>query len=213
MTQVQASEVLHDHPLLADHSAAIVLSPQHELMRDAAYADNISAIWTGAVGGYLNTKPLGAGDPFHGWSDANWLRFKDNRKLPIFVQSAPILSHAENEAWIVLRELYRLGVPRGVRTALDLETAVNQRYVQRYGQILNWGGYRVWVYGSASTVFNNPPINGYWVADYVANHLPFMYDHPDVRTTQYTDNKLTGGRYDSSTVKDWVYADKAHWWI
>jgi hypothetical protein len=78
---------------------------------------------------------------------------------------------------------------------------------------MHWAGYWVWVYGSASTVFANPPLDGYWVADYVASGQPFMYDHLHVKSTQYTNNLRTGGKYDSSTLIDRVWKDKHHWWV
>ena len=179
-----------------------------ERMRDAAYAANIARPWDGVVAGYLNSRL--DGDPAHPWSRSDWQMFVHNRKLPIFVQSHPVTAMAETDAFAVLRALYELGVPHSVRTALDLETAVDAEYVRRYGQVMHWGGYHVWVYGSASTLFGNPPLDGYWVADY-AGIGPFMYSHPDVRATQYSDN-LPGGRYDSSTIHPWVYDDMHHWW-
>lgn len=178
-----------------------------EHMRDAAYAANIPASWTGAVGGYLNAK----GDPYHPWTPADWARFPHNRKLPIFVQSHPEAADAVSDGFKVLRSLYELSVPRGCRTALDLETAVDPGYVRAYGRVLNYFGYRVWPYGSVSTLFGNPPLQGYWMADYRADRSPFMYDHIDGRATQYTDNP-PADKYDSSTIHPWAYADLAHWW-
>jgi len=179
-----------------------------ELMRDAAYATNIPRPWHDAVAGYLNSRP--DGDPFHPWSAADWRLFRDNRKLPIFVQSHPVTDMAEADAFATIKALYDIGAPMGIRVALDLETAVNAEYVHRYGRVMLWAGFRVWVYGSASTVFGNPPIDGYWVADYVSTG-PFLYGHADVKATQYTDNP-PDGKYDSSAVREWVYADVTHWW-
>jgi hypothetical protein len=176
-----------------------------EHMRDAAFAANIPTPWSGAVGGYLNAK----GDPFHPWTAADWARFHDNRKLPIFVQSNPDPNRAEFEALRVLDSLYTLRVPRDVYIALDLETAVSPAYVLGFGSVLHWAGFHTWVYGSASTVFKNPPLRGYWVADYL-NGEPFEFDHPDVLATQYTDNP-PADHYDSSTVKPWIYQSR-HWW-
>jgi hypothetical protein len=184
----------------------------HELMRDAAFAGNIPSDWNGAVAGYLNTPR--AGDAFHAWSEADWKSFPDQRKLPIFVQSHPGgAAQGREDGWHAVRALRTLGLPSGklLRTALDLETAVDPPYVRAYGGVLRWAGFHVWVYGSASTVFRNPALDGYWVANYVSSG-PFMYDHPEVRATQYTNNPPAGA-YDSSTVKEWVWLDKAHWWV
>jgi hypothetical protein len=179
-----------------------------EHMRDAAYAANIPTPWGGAVAGYLNSRP--EGDPAHPWTASDWIKFQANRKLPIFVQSHPVTDMAEADAFATLKALYDIGAPAGIRTALDLETAIDAEYVRRYGKVMRWSGFRVWVYGSASTVFGNPPLDGYWVADYLDGQ-PFLYDHPDVRATQYTNNP-PASKYDSSAIRNWVYADVAHWW-
>jgi hypothetical protein len=181
-----------------------------ERMRDAAYAANIPLPWEGAVAGYLNTRP--DGDPLNPWTPADWAKFPKNRKLPIFVQSHPLTADPVADAWAALQALEKLGVPagKGIRTVLDLETAVDTRYVNLYGGIMHWAGFWVHPYGSASTIFGNPPVDGYWVADFVGK--PFMYLHPDVRMTQYTDNPPKDS-YDSSAVKRWVYDDVAHWWV
>ena len=179
-----------------------------ELMRDAAYATNIPRPWHDAVAGYLNSRP--EGDPAHPWSAEDWRIFHGNRKLPIFVQSHPVTHMAEADAFAALKALYDIGAPAGIRTAIDLETAVDAEYVHRYGRVMHWAGYRVWVYGSASSVFGNPALDGYWVADYTGTG-PFLYDHANVRATQYTNNP-PANRYDSSAVREWVYAEVAHWW-
>lgn len=180
---------------------------QVERMRDSANPLAIPQGFTGIVAGYLRKH----GDPFEPWTKANWQRFKGNKKLPIFVESFPHMDHVEEEAFGVLQNLYTQGVPVGSYTAIDLETAVNPSYVEAYGKILNYFGYKVFVYGSASTVFNNPPLNGYWVADY-AGIGPFMFDHPNVRATQYADPAHgSGGEWDSSTVKYWT-AKFGKWW-
>jgi len=72
--------------------------------------------------------------------------------------------------------------------------------------VLHAAGYKVWVYGSASTVFSNPGLNGYWVADY-ASIWPFMYNHSGVRATQYA----PGEYYGSFSIKDWTYYSGT-WW-
>jgi len=45
-----------------------------------------------------------------------------------------------------------------------------------------------------------PPADGYWVADW-AGMGPFMYRHQYVKATQYA----CGTNYDSSLVKHWQY--------
>jgi hypothetical protein len=168
-----------------------------EQMRDAAFATNISQSWTGAVAGYY-----GGPNAFHVWAAAGWKRFAANRKLPIWVAG----NDGAREGSQAVRALRRLGVPSGVFTAVDMETRVDQPYLAAFGHALQETGYRVWVYGSASSVFRNPALNGYWVADY-AGIGPFMYDHVQVRATQYA----SGQEFDSSTVKHWSYYS-GPWW-
>src|SRR5713101_1304048 len=107
------------------------------------------------------------------------------RKLPIWVRSDPAAVVAAPDAFAALERLFELKVPRGVTVALDLETAVSFEYVRMFHRVMRWAGYYVWVYGSASTIFDNPHADGYWVADF-AGKGPFMYNHARVRSTQYT---------------------------
>lgn len=165
-----------------------------ELMRDAAYASNLKG-WTGAVAGYF-----GGPSAFHVWSPSDWAQFKGLRKLPIWVGG----QDGAGEGWAAAQALWALGVPKGVYTVLDMEGRTDKTYVTNYGAVLNFVGYAVWVYGSANTVFTNPRLNGYWVADYTGTG-PFMF--PGARATQYTN----GQTYDSSTVKTWTYYF-GNWW-
>ena len=170
----------------------------NERMRDSAFATNIDQAWTGAVAGYY-----GGPDAFHVWSPGGWQRFRSNRKLPIWVAGLDGRGEGERAAGA----LRALGVPKYVYTAVDMENRVDKTYVAHFGETLQAAGYKVFVYGSASSVFSNPLLNGYWVADF-AGTGPFMYDHRHVRATQYA----TGPDYDSSTVRDWTY-DFGTWWV
>lgn len=169
-----------------------------ERMRDAAYAINIPTAWHGAVGGYLNSP-----NAFHPWSRDEWARFPKNRKLPIFEVGKDGRTDAQN----AIEQLAIMRVPIGTSVVLAMETHVLPDYVNNFGDVLAIQGYKTWVCGSASTVFGNPARNGYMVEDFVTTG-PFMYDHPDVRITQYANGDL----YDSSTVKDYTY-DEERWWV
>jgi hypothetical protein len=135
------------------------------------------------------------GDTPHVWTLTEWGRFSGHYKLPIYVASNDGRD-ADADAFEALRHLYALGVPLDTRIALDLETRIAPVYVSRFNAVMAFFGYRVWVYGSASTVFRNPVCRAYWVADY-AGKGPFMYDHAGVMATQWTN----GVHYDSSLVK------------
>jgi hypothetical protein len=176
-----------------------------ERMRDSAYAADIPPGWGGIVAGYL-----GGGNQLNAWSAADWQRFPGLKKLPVYVRTQPV--NPVDDAFGVLRSLHYLDVPagKGVWTALDLETAVAPAYVTGYGEVLHWAGFKVLVYGSASTVLGNPPLDGYWVADY-AGQGPFMYPGANVAATQYASPATgSGGAWDSSAVT--VDAQQGAWW-
>jgi hypothetical protein len=166
-------------------------------MRDAAFAATIGAAWHGAVAGYY-----GGPAAYHVWPRRDWAQFAGRRKLPIWVAGF----NGAGEGAQAARALYELGVPAGSYTAVDMEMRVDRTYLEHFGAVLAAASYRVWVYGSASTVFGNPRLDGYWVADY-AGTGPFMYNHPHVRATQYASGPL----FDRSEVKEWTY-QFGRWW-
>lgn len=173
-----------------------------ERMRDSEFAANIGMPFRRAIAGYY-----GGPREAHQWGPAEWKRFPRNRKLPIWVGGFD----GQAEGHEAVKALRALGVPRGTYTALDMETRVDRTYVEHFGEVVRAAGYKVFVYGSAATVFRNPHLNGYWVADY-AGRGPFMYNHKHVRMTQYADpNSGSGGDWDSSTVKLWTY-HFGRWW-
>jgi hypothetical protein len=170
----------------------------NERMRDAAIANGIGEAWNGAVAGYY-----GGPGAYHVWAPGDWKQFPVNRKLPIWVAG----QNGSEEGPAAAEALRALGVPAHVYTVVDMETRVDKTYVASFGAALQAAGYKVWVYGSASTVFGNPRLNGYWVADYTGAG-PFMYGQSHVRATQYA----RGQNYDSSTVRDWTF-NFGRWWV
>ena len=164
-------------------------------MADAAYAAAIPPGFQVAAGYY------GGPNAYHVWPTADWGRFPGMR-LPIWVGG----DAGAEEGALAVDALRRFpgGVPRGCITVLDMETRVDKTYVAAFGIVLQDAGYKVWVYGSASTVFSNPELNGYWVADYTGQ--PFMHPAVGVRATQYAAGLpgAGGGQYDASLVKPWV---------
>jgi hypothetical protein len=163
-------------------------------MRDAAFAANIGT-WSGAVAGYI-----GGPNAYNVWSEGDWKLYPGNRKLPIWVSG--LSGPDEGEA--CLTALKKLGVPTGTPVVADMETRVDRTYLDNFGAVLAAAGYKTWVYGSASTVFANPQLNGYWVADFTDS--PFMHSHPGVRATQWA----SGEDFDSSLIKWWQYY---HLWL
>lgn len=156
-------------------------------MGDAAYAANLDGTAFNAVAGYLSSP-----DDFHTWSETDW-QGVPGPKLPIWVAGFDGAGEAES----AVVQLNSLGA-KNCYVAVDMEGRVDKTYVDGFYTIMRNSGYRVWVYGSASTVFNNPQCNGYWVADYTGR--AFMYNHSGVRATQWTNGPL----YDQSTVRPWT---------
>jgi hypothetical protein len=169
-----------------------------ERMRDAAFAASIPADWDGAVAGYYGAP----GDAYNVWDRADWKRFPRHRKLPVWVADY----NGRDDGAAAVAELQALKVPARAYTAVDMELRVDKTYLEHFGEVLGDAGYKVWVYGSSSSVFGNPHLDGWWVACY-AGIGPFMFDHPDIRATQFRQ----GDAFDSSTVKEWTY-DDGTWW-
>jgi hypothetical protein len=165
-------------------------------MFDASTPPKVAPAGYSVAAGYIG------GDTPHVWTAAEWARFSKLHKLPIFTRSNPGQANGVNDGFAALRQLYNIGAPRGIAVAIDLEEAVNAAYVNAFAAVMHYAGNYTWCYGSASTVFRNPACNGYWAADYLDSREPYMYNHPDIRATQYTD----GTEYDSSLVTSWNYA-------
>lgn len=162
-------------------------------MGDAAYAADLDGTSFDAVAGYLNSP-----NAFHSWSEADWDKVP-GPKLPIWVANFGA-KNGRNDGREIVLQLRALGVPKGKLCVVDLEESVDKTYVERlYSVVHDQAGYRVWVYGSSASVFNNPPCNGYWVADYLGTE-PFMYDHRQARATQWE----RGNNYDTSAVFKWT---------
>lgn len=165
---------------------------QWATMGDAAYAANLDGTSFNAVGGYL-VSPNAA----HPWTTADW-EGVPGPKLPIWVKEEG--GNGADEGEEALRQLFAMNV-KPCYIAVDMEEMVDKTYCENFYKVCNNTGYKVLIYGSASTVFQNPQCNGYWVADYI--YEPFMYNHPGTRATQWTDGEL----YDQSTVKPWILKD------
>lgn len=169
-------------------------------MADAAFPQNIPPGFPIAAGYYPGL------DDFHAWTPADWGRFPGYR-LPVTVPADPGSGPLDGGSAVAyLRNV--LHVPEGCITGLDLETRVDVRYVLNFGQVMQDAGYKVWVYGSQSTVFQNPPLNGYWpaVRNWTAAAVERLLQQPHVRAAQIADL----GGYDVSYVKPWTEGEMWH---
>jgi len=106
----------------------------------------------------------GGGDTPHVWTTAEIAAQPARYRLPIFVRSNPAGANPTADAEAFWSWLRALGCPLGSATVLDLETAINPAYVTAFGNAMHFGGYRVLPYGSTSTLFQNPVLDGYWAA-------------------------------------------------
>lgn len=164
---------------------------------DAAFAANLDGTSFDGVFGYLR-----APNDLHTWTADDWKRFP-GWKVPIWVggQDGP------GEGRAAVTQLQALGVPKGCIIVLDMEGRKDDLYVMRFGRVVQAAGYLAWVYGSASTDRLNPPLNGYWLAEYGPGGAPLstaqvmaLLELPHVRGVQYASNRL----YDSSLIKKWT---------
>jgi hypothetical protein len=162
--------------------------------RDAAFAANLHG-WDGLVLGYYGG-PLA----FHVWGATEWRAF-GGPKIPIWVGG--YAGAAEGQQAVNALEV--LEVPKGCETILDMETRVDRTYVRHFGEVVQAAGYRVLVYGSTSTLFKNPQLNGYAVAD--PTGVPHMYPHPGVRLTQWAFGQV----FDSDVLRHWIAEDGYLW--
>jgi hypothetical protein len=163
-------------------------------MWDASSPPAVPPAGFDAAAGYLG------GDTPHIWTVDEWRRLDRLPKLPIWVRSDPgTPAQGESDALIALHRLYQIGAPRGITVALDLEEAVDPPFTERFGSVMHWAGFYVWPYGSRDFIFRNPPLDGYWVADFTGT--PHFAAGANVRATQWE----AGPVLDRSVVKWWSW--------
>jgi len=169
-------------------------------MFDAAYPERVLKFgapkWE-VVAGYVG------GNTPHVWTDAEWALMVERSGalwcLPIYSRSNPGIHDPSVDAGQLVAWLIDHRVPKGCGAALDLETAIDPGYVRTFDSKLYAVGYKVILYGSKSSLFQNPkPSGGYWVADYT--NEPHLY--PGSAATQWAGSTPFGGAYDPSLVAD-----------
>lgn len=155
-------------------------------MYDAAYPPAHPPAYP-VVAGYLG------GDTPHVWTLAEWSHQPARFRLPIWVRSNPGQVDPHTDAVHALAAAHLLGVPHGSTIALDFETAIDAAYVKTFDQVLGDAGYKVMLYGSASSVRHNPqPSGGYWVANWTGT--------PHLETGAVATQWTNGSGYDSSLI-------------
>lgn len=140
------------------------------------------------------------GDTPYVWSDAEIAAQAARWRLPIFTRSNPIdAAQAASDAGKAVAWLRARAVPLGSAVALDYETAINAAYVAEFDHVLVGAGYATLLYGSKSTVTQNPrPSAGYWTASW--NGIAHL--DTGAAATQWASDTMLGKPYDLSEVAD-----------
>jgi hypothetical protein len=135
------------------------------------------------------------GDTPHIWTTREVNAITTTYRLPIWVRSNPGSYNGILEANSAVAWLLQHGVPKGCALALDFETAVDNDYVHLFDTVTGDAGYKTVLYGSLSTIEQNPtPRGGFWVADW--NNKDVLV--PGSVATQYE----SFSDYDLSIVSD-----------
>lgn len=172
-----------------------------ERMFDAAFPPDEPVAGCAAAAGYLG------GDTPHVWTGAEWNAATARgrlRMLPIWV-SAGILVNPRAQARDAAAAAVALGwqphhqVRRVI--GLDMETEIDPQFVAAFGGTLHELGFGCWPYGSESTIFGNPAIDGYWVAAYPGPGPVVTFPGEHVVAHQYAaDVHTLGGLVDMSVI-------------
>lgn len=143
---------------------------------DSAWPDNPAPAGDQVVMGYIG------GDTPHVWSLADWNSQPARYRIPIWTRDNPGGYSGTTEAQAALAKLDSLGAPRGITVVIDFELAQDADYVLKFDAVMVAAGNKTALYGSKSTLFNNPrPSAGYFPADLTG--VPHLY--PGTLLTQY----------------------------
>jgi hypothetical protein len=166
----------------------------------------IDAAWpplgTGVKCDIIN-RYIGGGTP-HVWtqSETDQMMQETGARgiLPNFVRVPPTTRDPRAEAAWCVKWMQDHGQPRGTLIALDYETAVST-WQEEFDKIIVDGGYRMVLYGSRSTLFQNKrPSGGYWPAHW--NNTPHLCPEAGVAMTQYGGDVTINKPWDISLVAD-----------
>lgn len=165
--------------------------------------------WADTVQGYIGERvPIRTPTP-HIWTKADWDKFGNRKKYPMFVGTPAIGAAGDPliEAFECMEALYSIGCNPGHVVGLDMEMAVNPKYVNAFHRVLKTFGYHLWVYGSKSAVFGNPACEGYDVADWTGvKH--FATGGTPVKATQYANGTQSGIGADLRVIRWWQWRNR-----
>jgi hypothetical protein len=154
-----------------------LFSPPAALYRgaDAAYPGAALPAGTRILAGYVGIPGRGNASPDtpNIWSAGEWNHYAEAdptlRLLPIYVHNYAD-GQPEADAANAVAAAAGLGFSPGLKgeaerlIIIDVETLIDYPYFLRMGEAIQRAGFRVGIYGSASTVRSNPRFSGYWIA-------------------------------------------------
>ena len=166
-------------------------------MFDAAYPPSSPYPGCQAVAGYIG------GNTPHVWTAAEWQRFGHLRQFPIwtgYAEANP--THHGKQAVAAMQALgWAAGRPNRRAVIVDEETEVNAAWIDAFAAVVWAAGYQTFIYGSLATVLDNPPKEGYLVADW--NDVPAVPPYAHVIGHQYKPNVAWDGtQVDLSVISE-----------
>jgi len=148
-----------------------------------------------AAAGYIG------GNTPHVWTDAEWDRMPQPYRLPIWTTSHPDQHNGTVDGVNAAGWMMRHKIPDGCWIALDLETAINTKYVKAFDAEIVKEGYLLSIYGSKDTIYQNPiPSGGYWIADWTG----FSHMLSRAVITQWASDTMLKVGWDMNLVDDKV---------
>jgi len=150
----------------------------------------------------------GGSSAAHAWTDKEIARAAAVVKwlLPVWVPTPgtddPVKVGKEFVAWLTAHKVPTSTVAEHpVHLVWDLETGKepDAAWADQACRVTTNAGWYNLIYGSLNVIFHQPVRDGYFVANPTGQ--PHMYDHRDVKATQYAfDVKVPGGVIDQSLV-------------
>lgn len=166
-------------------------------MFDASVPPSSAYPGSAAVAGYLG------GNTPHVWTPEEWQRFAGLRQFGIWVGylEADPLGHATDAAAAMSRLGWAPNRPARRAVLLDFETEIDAAWINAFAGEIWHAGYETLVYGSESTIIDNPGKEGRWIALY--DNTPDIPDVPEAIGHQYRANVPWGNtQVDLSVITD-----------
>ena len=166
-------------------------------MFDAAYPPQQAYPGCQAVAGYIG------GNTPHVWTPDEWRRFGNLRQFPIWVGYAENDPAGHGQQCVAAMQAlgWRQNAPDRRAVILDEESQVDVAWVDTFASEIWGAGYQTFMYGSLATIMQDPPKEGYLVADWTG--VPAVPPYQNVVGCQYQENvPWDGTQVDLSVITD-----------